>query len=281
MRAWLVTLLVVAGCSSPAPPVPPDQRAPDLAPDKPPLVWNDLRADQPRPDVRAPDQRAIDQKINAEPVAHCADGTPIFQCSTQKPYVCNAATLLEHKCSKCGCPGNQQCVTATEACQPVTLSLTATADSYINEWAPTTNYGTSTGLSVGWNSGTAGLFAAFLAFDLSSIPAKATIDKATLTLFQSYVFVSGTVKANLVQDPWAELLLTFQNAPQVLATPEAQKAIGMGSNAIDVQALVQAWVDSPSVLHGFRIAPVSGSSKLNFYSRENSGNAPSLTVVYR
>jgi hypothetical protein len=277
MRARFVALLLAAsGC--PADSVTADLKIVDRAVDRPVLTWKDSRPDhQPWPDVRAPDVR-VDQRVDRTdtvPLAFCADGTPIFQCSTQKPYVCTAAKLLDQKCSKCGCPGNEQCVPATEACQPVTVVLSSTADASASSGNPTTNYGAEDTLGV-ISSGVM----SYVGFDVSKIPAKAKIDKATLKLDQLVFLASASVLLNLIVDPWGELLITYQNAPQVLSTPQPTASIsGTGDKNIDVTALIQAWVDSPTVLHGLRITATSGA--VVFASRESGSNGPALTIVYR
>ena len=275
MRAALVALLLVAG-GCPASPVAVDHQAVDHAVDRPGLVWKDMRPDlRPWPDARLADARVDLRVADLVPLGYCADGTPMFQCSTQKPYMCNAAKLLEHKCSKCGCPGNEACITATEACQPVTVVLNPTADSLVSSANPTTNYGGQTTFGVA-----AGQSMSYLDFDVSKVPAKAKIDKATLKLNQTFSFVTASILLHLIGDPWGELLITYQNAPQVLPNPQATgQTTGAGSFNTDVTALVQAWVDSPAVLHGLRISATSGLA--SFSSRESGANGPSLTIIYR
>jgi hypothetical protein len=203
-RAGLWALLLAAASSCTSNPVTPDLRV-DRGVDLPVLRWNDARPDrQPWPEAR-PLELRVDQRVaDLVPQAFCQDGTPIFHCSAQKPYVCNAAKLLEHKCSTCGCPGNEVCVPATEACQPVTVVLQPTADASASSAYPTTNYGAE----------------------------------------QVAVSISGT-----------------------------------GDKTIDVAALIQAWVDSPAVLHGLRLSATSGA--VAFASRESGANGPTLTIIYR
>jgi hypothetical protein len=277
MRAGLVALLVVAG-GCPANPVAVDHKAVDRAVDLPVLVWKDMRPDrQPWPEAR-PSEARVDVRVDRTdtvPLGYCADGTPMFQCSTQKPYMCNATKQLQHKCSKCGCPGNEACVTATEACQPVTVVLNPTADALVSSANPTTNYGGQTTFGVA-----AGQSLSYLDFDVSKVPAKAKIDKATLKLNQTFSFVTASILLHLISDPWGELLITYQNAPPVLPNPQATgQTTGAGSFNTDVTALVQAWVDSPTVLHGLRISATGGLA--SFSSRESGANGPSLTIIYR
>jgi hypothetical protein len=281
IRAALCVALV-ASCS--ASPVATDSQIADRAVDQPPLTWRDLGPDRhPWPEARPPEARPpearvdvrIDQRVtDLVPLGYCQDGTPMFQCSSQKPYLCNAVKLLEHKCSKCGCPGNEVCVPATEGCQPVKVVLQPTADATVSSGSPTANYGGSPSLGVGAGS----LF--YIDFDVSKVPPKAKIDNATLTLNQTIVLVSASILLNQVTDPWAEALITYSTAPQVQPVPQASASIGSaGLYNIDVTSLIQAWVNSPAVLHGMRVTASSGMA--GFSSRETGAKAPTLTVTYR
>lgn len=55
-------------------------------------------------------------------------------------------------------------------------------DTYIISDNPTTNYGTNTSMNIGFDTGGGGAGRALIKFDLSSIPATATITSAILTL---------------------------------------------------------------------------------------------------
>lgn len=52
----------------------------------------------------------------------CSDGTPVYQCSNNKPQYCPGNQLLYDACAKCGCPSGLSCQSggtcAEEACKP-------------------------------------------------------------------------------------------------------------------------------------------------------------------
>lgn len=73
------------------------------------------------------------------------------------------------------------CVMASAAARAETVQLTAVADAFIDSACGTCNYGSMTGLLVG--KGAAGnSWHARIRFNLSSIPAGAIVDSATLRL---------------------------------------------------------------------------------------------------
>jgi hypothetical protein len=276
MRSCLVAILLAAGGCS-AGPVASDRGSRDRSVDRGSLSWKDWGADrQPLVEGAVPEARLDLRVPDAAPAERCADGTPILQCSAQKPYFCNGSQLLEHKCSQCGCPGNEQCVAATDGCQPVTVALSPIADTTVSSAEPAKNYGAITTLGASSNG-----VMCYIDFDLSKLPVKATINKATLRLVnQVPLTFSASLLFHLVGEPWAELLLTYQSQPKVLPSPQAAgQTKAAGTYNFDVTALLQAWVDSPTVLHGLRVSATSGLA--NFASRESGSNGPLLTIIYR
>lgn len=64
----------------------------------------------------------------------------------------------------------------------VTVELQASADAFIDDSGPTTNFGTNTGLGVGENNGGAAVQRSALKFDYSAIPATADINFSMMAL---------------------------------------------------------------------------------------------------
>ncbi|WP_104137957.1 Ig-like domain-containing protein [Arthrobacter sp. ZGTC131] len=90
-----------------------------------------------------------------------------------------------------------------------TVTLTATADSYVTNGALTTNFGTSTMLGVD-NSP---VEVAYLKFDLSAYAGR-TLDSATLQLRSAGSGSTGTQNVKLVSvDTWSETGITYNNRP--------------------------------------------------------------------
>jgi hypothetical protein len=95
---------------------------------------------------------------------------------------------------------------------PETVTLTATADSYVSSGAAGTNYGTGTVLSVD-NSP---VEATYLKFDLSAYAGR-TLESATLQLRSAGSGSTGTQNVKLVaNDGWTEGGITYTNRPTPL-----------------------------------------------------------------
>ena len=98
-----------------------------------------------------------------------------------------------------------------------TIQLTADMDVYVNSWSQNTNYGAEEHLNLSFYEVGGSLGAEFilLHFDLSSIPAGAVIDSASLKLYQieaSWAESVG-VTAYYVNDRWSEQDVTWANRP--------------------------------------------------------------------
>ncbi|WP_457973269.1 Ig-like domain-containing protein [Arthrobacter sp. D1-17] len=90
-----------------------------------------------------------------------------------------------------------------------TVTLTATADSYVSSGATTTNYGTSTVLGVDSSP----VEVAYLKFDLSAYAGR-TLESATLQLRSAGSGSTGTQNVKLVaDDTWTETGITYSNRP--------------------------------------------------------------------
>ena len=97
------------------------------------------------------------------------------------------------------------------------VSLISTADAYTRVDKPTNNHGSNAKLEVKTKNGASGL--AFLQFDISSIPASATIDSATMTLCTNKAGTAGrNYDVHRVTGAWTEMGVTHDNAPTVAAT---------------------------------------------------------------
>ena len=105
-----------------------------------------------------------------------------------------------------GCPGG--------GTTPQTVTLTATADSYVTSASPTTNFGTSTLLGVD-NSP---VEATYLKFDLTPYAGR-TLESATLQLRSAGKRVHGYAEREVVaNDNWNETGITYSNPPTLGTT---------------------------------------------------------------
>src|SRR5258708_28566230 len=89
-------------------------------------------------------------------------------------------------------------------------SAPPSADTYSNAGKNSTgfNYGTATLLVVQTNGSNS-----YLQFNLSTVPAGATINKATLRLFVDAIVTPGSCDVYQLNTGWLESTLTFNNAP--------------------------------------------------------------------
>jgi hypothetical protein len=97
---------------------------------------------------------------------------------------------------------------------PQTVTLTATADSYVSNGAAATNFGTSTALDVDSSP----VQATYLKFDLSAYVGR-TLESATLQLSSAANGSTGKQNVKVVAtDTWSETGITFNNRPAMGTT---------------------------------------------------------------
>ncbi len=176
----------------------------------------------------------------------------------------------------------------TAANVPVTLTtvtLTAVADTYADQGAATSNFGTATTLNV--RSATSGNRRSFVRFDLSAIPTTARVQLATLKLTMSTApTASRSLEADKVSATWAETSLTWNVQPAAGAAT-ATVASGTTAGVIlswTVTTDAAAFVTTPATNFGWRVKDVTESSATArlavFNAREFTSGRPTLVVVY-
>ncbi len=182
--------------------------------------------------------------------------------------------------------------TPTATPTPTTVTLTASADSWVDQNAPSGNAGSDTDLKV--RSTTSGSpdrnHRAFVQFSLASIPSGATIQSASLQLYlYDAPGASRTYDVHRVTASWAESAITWSNQPAVAGSATTTTATGTSDNVTlswSVTADVQAFVNGSQTNNGWRIKDQteSGSSDREgrFRSKEygTSAQRPQLVVTY-
>lgn len=181
-------------------------------------------------------------------------------------------------------------------------SYNGTFDTYIREASASTNYGAATTLQVDGDepSGSATDMSILLGWDISAIPANATVQSATvylniLNISSGPYFCYGLLRS------WEQLQATWNNAlsASAWATAGAQGAADRDSLMlctisapatgpltvnlnVDGVAMVQSWIDGSAPNYGMVIADSATSDGADFDSSEsaNAMNRPKLEIVY-
>lgn len=166
-----------------------------------------------------------------------------------------------------------------------TLVLEPVADAYVDSQNPAVNYGGAIVLESRFEPATARRFVPYLKFNLSSIPAGATINSANLHLYVRGALGSLPVSLPVFRptEDWGENIITWDNkpsAPSPAASIEVTSAAGV-YQSWDVAALVRDWVSGTYPNHGlfFFYEGMPVFHRIRFDSRE-AANRPRLIIDY-
>lgn len=169
------------------------------------------------------------------------------------------------------------------------LTVTPTDDSFIASGYGDTNYNTYGYLVV--NPRAVSYSRTLVLFDISSIPAGATIVSAILRLDYYAWTVNNPsgwdVDAHRIEESWAEDTVTWNNQPDHNASKEATTPMPASYGWVewDVADLVQEWVDNTYTNYGIKLKYTSEAglnSVAKFYDSENATPSlrPQLVIVY-
>ena len=159
-----------------------------------------------------------------------------------------------------------------------TLTLSATADSWIDSGSTSQNKGTDSILKVQAKSGNNNR--SLVLFDMSSIPAGCTIESATLRLYASSWTNGRTLRALRVTANWTENGVTWSNQPSTNGTASTTSS-GSGYRQWNVTSQVQSMVSGPNYGFLIRDASENGSGReQQFHSREKGENLPQLVITF-
>lgn len=160
-------------------------------------------------------------------------------------------------------------------------------DTYIASGNPTGNYASATNLGIGYNGAGPQAMRMLLQFNLSSIPTYATVNSATIFLYQ--VAASGVAnmgfQAQYAVSPWNEYNATWNNANYIGGSPlpigNFPSTLGwLSFNSVN---LIRSWVSGAEPNYGLIVTgnedPAANSSRY-FYSSNASGNRPYVDINY-
>jgi hypothetical protein len=172
------------------------------------------------------------------------------------------------------------------------IQISPTDDSYVESSLPTTNFGSLGSMYVGdAQPGSPNSIArSYLKFDLSPLPAGATVDTATLYIYNTVIFYPAVnVGAHFLPvDVWTEGGITWNNAPAgYSASPTALRTINMSVwTSWDVSPDVQGEWAGDGIYSVVMKEPVADEGADGNYVLFNSkddpqpGDRPYLRVNY-
>lgn len=170
-----------------------------------------------------------------------------------------------------------------------TVVFTPTEDVYISQYYYNQNFWGASYLFCGQYSGSNDIYRSLLRFDLSSIPASSTINKAILKL---YIFrndapgVTKQINVYTALKDFSKYTATYANQPQIGGSPASSLTIDAQLNTyleFDLTSLVRGWYSGGVPNNGIVVTGLETSSALiAFFSKEydNSTVWPLLEIDY-
>jgi signal peptidase len=162
-------------------------------------------------------------------------------------------------------------------------SFGSIADSFFKQDKPTETAGSAGDMTVA-SRATAKNMRSVVSFDVSSIPAGATIDAATLTLCLKEVSPGRTYDLHRATSSWDEATVNWSNQPTVVAgvTDSTVSPAMLGCMTWTVTADIQLWVDG-TANDGWRLndsVEDEGDNRTKFFTKEKGSDEPQLDVAW-
>lgn len=154
-------------------------------------------------------------------------------------------------------------------------------DSFVLSATPRSNYGGYPILAV-QQGGTS-----YIQFNLSTLPANASISKATLRLYVDAVPHPGSFDVFEINSAWAENTLIYNNAPSLGSSATGGHATSITASSmnqfllIDITALVQEWASGSLPNHGIALSLTTSGGAFSFDSKEAivTSHQPELEIT--
>ncbi|MBK8903182.1 MAG: right-handed parallel beta-helix repeat-containing protein [Anaerolineaceae bacterium] len=159
------------------------------------------------------------------------------------------------------------------------VTLTVTADAWINQGSPSDNKGDDSILKVMSKSGGNNL-RALLNFPMPEVLAGCVIDTATLRIYAGSSSSGRILQALRLTGSWSENSVTWNNQPATSGAAATTNS-GSGYREWNVAAQVQAMYDTNGT-YGFLIrdAVENQDNEQQFFSREKGENPPQLLLSF-
>lgn len=159
----------------------------------------------------------------------------------------------------------------------------AVEDATIWQSASDWNDGAGVTLSSG-SSASGGVRQSLIRYDLSGVPAGASLLSASMSVFQQYKAAPSTVSVHQVTSPWAADAVTWDSFAAGYDPAPVGSFVASGDGAfrsVDLLALAQGWVDGATPNHGV-LLDEPASDRTNYRSSENVSAAerPKMEVCY-
>lgn len=174
-------------------------------------------------------------------------------------------------------PGNSFSAATSFCSNPGTQTITADADSYVDQYAPTTNYGTSLALEV--QSRLGGRNRRVLVHFPLPAAQYCTVTSATLRLNANSVALGRTLQAYALASPWTETGVTWSNQPATAGSP-ATAPSALGWVQFDVTGQVQTMYAGSN--NGFLVRDSVESqnpASLQVYGSREGLTTPELVIT--
>ena len=160
-----------------------------------------------------------------------------------------------------------------------------TADTFSLSSSPTNNYSTFQNMAVE-HSGALNA-SSYVQFNLSTVPAGATVAKATLRLYVDLATVSGQFDVYQLNTSWGEKTLTYNNAPALGTSATGNHPITITTASlnqfvvIDITPLVQSWINGSVANNGVALAVVGSTGVFAFDTKESitTSHHPELEIA--
>jgi hypothetical protein len=168
-------------------------------------------------------------------------------------------------------------VQAPVSCGPA-VTVTSTADAWVDQGSPTSNKGTDSILKV--MSKSKNNMRALVKFDLPQIPQGCVVQSATLRLYTASTKTGRTIQALQINASWTENGVTWNNQPATTGTA-ATTSSGNGWRQWNVASIVQSMYTS-GLNHGFLIrdATENNDAEQQYHSREKGSEIPQLVITF-